>query len=59
MLLILVALVTHLLVAFPIIMFKSGDVEAALKKNHSLPLSASQGKVRNHLIRVLNNLMNF
>ncbi len=37
---------------------QSGDVEAALKKL-SLPLSASQGKVRNHLIRVLNNLMNF
>lgn len=38
---------------------QSGDVEAALKKPLSLPLSASQGKVRNHLIRVLNNLMNF
>lgn len=36
---------------------QSGDVEAAMKKPSSLPLSASPGKAPNPLIQALNNLM--
>lgn len=38
---------------------QSGDVEAALKKAALFAAFSVTGKVRNHLIRVLNNLMNF
>lgn len=38
---------------------QNGDVEAALKKPLSCRFQRHRGKVRNHLIRVLNNLMNF